>query len=260
MSELWDDLPETESFPHIQVKLSPRQYRERLAENPELGATWVRDAALSGLPEAQVGLGHILLDGYGVERDPVSAVRWFELAAQQDNPDAFNMLGRCHECGWGVAPDAVEAALWYERAAAKGHDWAQFNLACLILATQGWDAGLPRALSLLVASARAGNPKAKNMIGDLREKGWAGAPKLRSAALWYRWAAEGGCYRGQFHHARFLLRAGKIGEAKRWFRSSLRQAPPDFAGEARDILRGHHTERVRAIAEEQLGRSQERVA
>lgn len=252
MSEVWEDLPETESFPLIRVRLTPQQYRERLAENPEQGARFVREAALSGLAEAQVGWGHMLLDGYGVEHDAVAALRWFKLAAAQENIDAYNMLGRCYERGWGVAADPVEAMHWFERAAVKGHDWAQFNLAAVMLATYGGQADLPRALTLLVASARAGNAKAMNMLGRWREQGWDGRAKRHSAALWFRWAAEGGCYRGQFHHARFLLQDGKTTEAIRWLHSSLRQAPPDFVRDAGAILLDHDDEQIRRIGQEAL--------
>ncbi len=260
MSEVWENLPETEPFPRIRVRLSLEQYRERLAENPDQAASFVRETALSGLAEAQVGWAHMLLDGYGVERDAIAAVRWFRLAADQENIDAYNMLGRCYERGWGVAADPFEAMHWFERAAAKGHDWAQFNLATVMLATYGEQTDLPRALSLLVSSARAGNAKAMNMLGRWREQGWDRRPKRRSAALWFRWAAEGGCYRGQFHHARFLLQDGKTTEAIRWLSSSFHNAPPDFTLEAAATLLQHSSERVRQIAEEALARARECAA
>lgn len=247
-----DAVSEKLTFRRIWIKEPLEQFYARIAEDPERGANWVRREALGGLAEAQVGFGHMLLDGYGVSRDAEAAARWFRLAALQGNVDGCNMLGRCYERGWGLTVDPREAAHWYELAAAKGHDWAQFNLASLMLQTQGVQADLARALSLLVASARAGNPKAKNMLGRWREQGWDGRAKQRSAALWFRWAAEGGCYRGQFHHARFLLRDEKVNEALRWLRSSLRQAPPDFARDAGDILVRHESERVRRIGEKFL--------
>ena len=239
------------TFAPIMVELSPEQYRERLAERPELGARWVLRAALSGVAAAQVGWGHMLLDGYGIRRDPEAAFRWFRLAARQKNLDAYNMIGRCYELGWGVEPDHGMAALWYGKAA-DGHDWAAFNLASLILAGDAEAADLRRALSLLVRAARGGNPKAMNMIGRLREAGRVVAPKLRSAALWFRWAAERGCFRGQFHFGRFLLGEGKPVEACRWFRSSLRQAPPDFLRDACDMLLRYPSGRVRRMLEEVL--------
>ena len=66
------------------------------------------------------------------------------------------------------------------------------------------------ALTLLVRAARRGVPKAMNMLGRVREEGVAGPPKATLAARWYRMAAQRGCFRGQFHHARFLAEAGDI--------------------------------------------------
>jgi len=244
---------ETLTYGPILVRLSSKRYAERLAANPELGAQFVREQALAGLAEAQLGWGHMLLDGYGVARDPEAAFRWFNHAARQGSADAWNMLGRCYERGWGVRPSAELAAHWYGLAAARSHCWAQFNLAALMLATDGAQADLNRVMSLLVASARAGNPKAMNMLGHARELGWTRARKPRAARFWFRLAAQGGCFRGQFHHARFLLRDGKVAEALRWLRSSLAQSPPDFAREGAEMLARHHEPRVRGLACEFLG-------
>lgn len=247
-----DDTEEKLIYGPILVRLTPARFRDRLAERPELGAEDVREQALTGLAEAQLGFGHMLLDGYGVARDPEAAFRWFALAAKQGNVDAWNMLGRCYELGWGVTPDLRIAAHWYGQAARKSHNWAQFNAAALMLRVDGERADLRRAISLLVASARARNPKAMNLIGQFREKGWTRARNKKAAARWFRWAAQGGCFRGQFHHARYLLGEGKVAEAVRWLRSSLLQSPLDFAQEVGQLLRRHPQERVRRVAEELL--------
>lgn len=245
---MWDDLPETERFPRLVVRLSPRLYGERLANNPERSADFVREQALLGNVEAQLGWGHMMLDGHGVERDPEGAFRWFRLAARQGNLDAANMVGRCFEHGWGANKDIPLAMHWYEIAAGKGHHWAEFNLAALMVTQADETTDLRRALSLLVRAARKGNPKAMNMIGHFRENGWVVRAKPKAASFWFRLAAHGGCYRGQFHYGRFVLREGKIREARRWLRSSLRHAPADFAREAAAILLRHPHEQVRSIA------------
>jgi len=243
----------------ILVRVTPKRYAERLAENPELGADFVREHALAGLPEAQLGWGHMLLDGYGVARDPKAAFRWFGHAARHGNVDAWNMLGCCYERGWGAVVDQELAAHWYGLAAAKSHAWAQFNLAALMLARDGNHPDVARALSLLVASARSGNPKAMNLLGQFREKGWTRPPKPRAAKLWFRLSAQGGCFRGQFHHARYLLREGKVTEAVRWLRSSLPQAPADFACEAAEMLARHPEPRVAQLATDFLDAQNARV-
>ena len=61
------------------------------------------------------------------------------------------MLGRCHEMGWGVRPDCAAAAEWYSRAAEHGLDWAQYNLANLMLRGRGVPQDRRKALSLYLA-------------------------------------------------------------------------------------------------------------
>ncbi|HEX5958753.1 MAG TPA: tetratricopeptide repeat protein, partial [Hyphomicrobiaceae bacterium] len=184
------------------VKLAPDRFAERMAKVPRLAADWARAAAVAGDAAAQVRWGQILLAGHGVARDPAAALLWFRLASRSGNADAGNLLGRCHELGWGTAVDTRAAARWYESAARSGHAWAQFNLACLLLQGESGIGNLDRALSLLIRSARAGNAKAMNMLGRAREEGWTTAPNLPAARRWYRRAARGGCFRGQFHTAR----------------------------------------------------------
>ena len=246
------DQTETRVYEPLFVRLAPKLYGERLAENADLAVNYVRNRALAGEAEGQLGWGHMLLDGYGVAKDPEAAVRWFTHAARQGNVDAWNMLGRCYEHGWGVGPNITVAEHWYGLAACKSHAWAQFNLAALMLAAKGDEADLRQILKLLVASARAGNPKAMNLLGHFREKGLAHSPKPRAAAVWFRRAAQGGCFRGPFHFGRFLLREGKVAEAARWFRSSLTQSPPDFAREAATTLLLHPQERISRIGKEIL--------
>src|SRR5690606_13278414 len=105
----------------------------------------------------------------------------------------------------------------------------------------------PKALALLVRSARRGNPKAMNMIGRYREGSALERRRCRSAALWYRWSAERGCFRGQFHHGRHSVAAGRVSDGIRWFRASLAHAPADFRREALDMLHREALPELRAL-------------
>lgn len=203
---------------------------------PEIPADELRLRALEGSIDAQIGWARRLLHGRGVARDPEAALRWFRIAARNGDADALNMVGRCYELGWGVTPDCAEAARWYRKAADRSDAWGEFNLASLYAQGRGVPADAARALTLLVRSARRGNPKAMNMIGRFREGSPVPRRRRRSAALWYRWAAERGCFRGQFHHGRHLVAAGRIGDGLRWLRASLAHAPADFRREALDYL------------------------
>jgi TPR repeat protein len=229
------------------VRETEEGYTHRLTHNPKAAAAFMRAEALRGEVRAQVGWGHMLLDGYGVAKDAEAALRWFKLAARTGHADAHNMVGRCFERGWGTAMDPEEAVHWFRPAADKGHAWAQYNLGKLLARGHAGNKDPRVALTLLVRAARRGVPKAMNMLGRVREEGVVGSPKPRSAARWYRMAAQGGCFRGQFHHARFLAEEGRIEDAERFFRLSLSHAPADFRADALARLRTHPVNKIRQI-------------
>lgn len=226
---------------YVRVEGAPHVHSEVPADD-------LRKEAVNGCVDAQIGWARRLLHGHGVERDPAAAFRWFCLAARTGDPEALNMVGRCHELGWGVAADPREAADWFGKAAAKDHAWAEFNLASLYAQGRGVPTDEKKALTLLVRSARRGNPKAMNMIGRFREGSDVLRRRIRSAALWSRWAAERGCFRGQFHHGRFLVAAGRIGDGLHWFRTSLAHAPADFRREGLNVLGTHDHPKLRDFA------------
>jgi TPR repeat protein len=146
--------------------------------------------------------------------------------------------------------DPEEAVRWFRPAAEKGHPWARYNLGKLLARGHAGNTDPRRALALLVSAARSGVPKAMNMLGRVRDEGVVGPPRKKSAALWYRWAAERGCFRGQFHHGRFLVAEGRTSDGIRWVRTSLAQAPQDFRRDALAILKTHPSPELRALATE----------
>lgn len=225
-----------------------RVEREKHGCSPAGDVELIRQYAVAGVVKAQIGWAKALLDGYGVAPDHEAAFRWFKIAAKSGDNEARNMTGRCFELGIGVSPQPNEAARWYKLAADSGDAWAQFNLASLLAQGRGVHADIPGAVSLLVRSARQGNEKAMNMLGRLREDGVDARAKPRSAEAWYRRAAKRGCFRGQFHYARFKAIAGDDVAAAGLVRASLAAAPEDFRDDALDVLRRHGDVRVRALA------------
>lgn len=233
---------EGEKFRTLYVRVLPAEDAAGL----ELSAEEARARAVSGDAEAQVAWASRLLNGDGVARDAEAAVRWLILAARTGNADALNMLGRCYEFGWGVAPRGADAIRYYAQAADKGHAWGEFNLASHYAQGQLVATDWRKALTLLVRSARRGNAKAMNMIGRYRESVETPRAK-RQAALWYRWAAERGCFRGEFHHGRYLVADGKISDGIRWFCTSLSHAPQDFRDDALAYLAAHPLSQIRDL-------------
>ena len=231
----------------MRVMTTVERYSQVMAEDPIRAADWARNAAVAGDPQAQLVWGHLLLTAHGVERDAEAALRWFRLAARGGDVEAANMVGRCHERGLGTEVDVAQAARWF-RIAADGNDpWGCFNLACLMLGHDRSTKSIEDAMTLLVRSARRGNPKAMVMIGQSLEEGWRGRVHLIAARRWYLRAARGGCFRGQFHTARCLLADGRVDDALPWLAQSLVVASPGFCAEIVAFFAEHPDPRVQQV-------------
>ncbi len=231
-------------------------YEAHLAGDPAFLGTRMQQAAVDGDVAAQLGWAHMLLEGHGTARDPEAAFRWFQLAARSGSAEAINMVGRCYELGWGTARNARMAAQCFRAASELGHAWASFNLAMMMLAGDGVEGERSEALTLLVRSARRGNAKAMNYIGEACEEGWLRSPKVLAARRWYLRAARRGCFRGAFNTARHLMAEGDLEGATRWLRRSIEWAPGSFCAELSTYLAGHAEPRLReisALARERAG-------
>jgi hypothetical protein len=84
--------------------------------------------AEKGIAEAQVGLGDMYLNGFGVSRDDAEAAKWYRKAAEQGHAEGQYKLGYMHDFGWGVSNDDAEAVKWYRKAAEQGHAEGQYYL------------------------------------------------------------------------------------------------------------------------------------
>jgi hypothetical protein len=98
-----------------------------------------RLAADKGFSSSQLSLGLCYLNGKGVPKNPVEAVRLFMMAANQTPipetansvPEAQFRLGQCYETGVGVTTDLGKAKKWYRLAAAANYAEASQRLAQL---------------------------------------------------------------------------------------------------------------------------------
>src|SRR5690606_1014773 len=114
-------------YPHREA-LDGQRLQDMLAGTPLQRARAIVAAARTGLLDAQVMLGQILLQGDGIQRDPELAVIWFRITAARGHPMAHNMLGRCYEDGTGVTADPAEAFVWSQRSAEAGALRGQYHL------------------------------------------------------------------------------------------------------------------------------------
>jgi TPR repeat protein len=69
---------------------------------------------------AQLNLGFMYHNGYGVPQDYKEAIKWYRRAAEQGNDRAQYNLGLMYDNGYGVPQDYVQAHMWYNIAGMAG--------------------------------------------------------------------------------------------------------------------------------------------
>jgi TPR repeat protein len=73
-----------------------------------------RPLAEQGNAGAQLDLGFMYDNGYGVPQDYQEAIAWYRRAADQGNDRAQYNLGHMYDKGDGVPRDYVQAHMWYD--------------------------------------------------------------------------------------------------------------------------------------------------
>lgn len=247
-------LPALPSSADVLSHILPTTWEAVMQAPPEDGARWMLATARLGHAGAQAVLGQWLLDGRGLERDPVQALHWFLHAAQQNHPMGMNMAGRCHEQGWGTAVDAGKAAHWYRKAAATALPEARYNLANLLASGQGVEQDHAQALALYRQAAEQGYAKAFAKLGRYHEDGLLVEKDLAMAFLCYQRGAEGGDFRGQFCYAGMLAAQGREAEALEWLAKVPETATPRYLRQAGEALSQSPHPAFRAIGEQMLSR------
>ena len=214
--------------------MSPAEARAALAGPAR--AALIREAAESGLAEAQAVYGQMLLDGVEVAADARAGFGWFMRAAAQEHLMALNMVGRCYELGQGAPVDMARAAECYRVAAARGSPEAMYNYATRLALGEGAAEDKAAALGWLRRAAAAGFVKAENFVGSFYEDGWATPRDLLAAAQCYKRAAAGGDFRGCFNHARMLAMKGRVREALPWIARAAELGHARFRAQVRGWL------------------------
>ena len=68
------------------VQHGPSRAARILAGDTAKAAPWVAGGARHGVPEAQLRLGRMLLEGEGAPKDEAAALAWFERRAEPGAP------------------------------------------------------------------------------------------------------------------------------------------------------------------------------
>jgi TPR repeat protein len=158
----------------------------------------LREMAQQGDAEAQFNLGKRYINGEGVAKDALEAVKWWRKAADQGNAFGQNGLGFCYGHGEGVAKDMLEAVKWWRKAADQGNAIAQNNLGFCYAKGEGVAKDMVEAVKWYRKAADQGNAKAQNNLGSCYAKGEGVAKDQVEAVKWYRKAADQGYAKAQY--------------------------------------------------------------
>jgi TPR repeat protein len=88
--------------------------------------TWYQKAAEQDYAPAQVNLAVMYVEGHGVHRDTLGALRWYQKAAMQDYaPAQFNLGVMYFQGQEGIPKDLAMAYVWFSRSAHQGDEDAR---------------------------------------------------------------------------------------------------------------------------------------
>ncbi len=167
-------------------------YGEKTAEAAARSSYWLRQAALSGDPEAQNLYALRRLGGVGTSRNEERAAHYFRLAAEQGYEPAICNLADCFELGVGVQKDPDKAFAMFKNAAGSGSKQARYHLGRYYYFGIGTAEDNGRAFALLKPLADEGFAKAQDMVGMCYEDGYGVARDFRLAGRYYRAAYRQG--------------------------------------------------------------------
>lgn len=92
-----------------------------MLQNFDKARGYFKQAATTGLPEAQFNYASLLLEGKVTKMDPQEANTWLFRAAQQNHLASQVMLARNYQKGVGHKKDDKQAFDWFNKAAGYGN-------------------------------------------------------------------------------------------------------------------------------------------
>jgi uncharacterized protein len=178
------DVPEL-SVPFSHEFLSPDGNKSELSRRIRS----IMDAATRGERNAQLQLGRLYDEGFGVPINPAEAFSWYRKAAEQGLAEAQYLVGRGYAFADGTAQDEVEAIRWYRKAVAQDYLPAIHNLGMACLAGRG-ETNIDEGFRLLKRAADKGVPHSQLGLGIAYSDEKHGRLDLSEAARLFRLAAE----------------------------------------------------------------------
>jgi TPR repeat protein len=207
----------------------------------------MREIAESGDISMVAKFGEISLE-YGA--DIPDAVACLERAVSAGEPGAMRALGHALVNGVGVTKDPARAAVLFHGAADAGDLYAMFNLATLYRTGNGVELDEAASLRFLEEAARGGLPAAMAVLADRLSE----ADRDEEALAWYVKAAESGLVQamfaaGSWYRDGFGTRPDPV-QALRWFLAMQNQGSRDGTHAAVELAMTMTPEQVRQAARE----------
>jgi uncharacterized protein len=132
--------------------------------------------AEDGMADAQVNLGHMYNEGFGVDRDLSTALYWYERAAESGLGEAKYNLGLLYFYGDGVPKDLVTAITLFREAEEQNIQEASYMLGVAALSGDGVPIDKTEARERFERAALAGIPEAQLAYASVAQSGEGGEP------------------------------------------------------------------------------------
>jgi uncharacterized protein len=143
------------------------QLEARQAKTAQTPLQEVRAKAEAGDADYQAELGVRYMDGEGVAKDQVEAVKWYRKAAEQGDTGGQAFLAICYYYGDGVPKDYAEAVKWDRKAAEQNSSPSQYRLGVALWAGDGVEMDLVEGYKWLLLAAKQGDDDAKRKMVEL---------------------------------------------------------------------------------------------
>jgi len=138
-----------------------------------------------GSDDAMFALGGLYLDGVYGDDNVDSGLALLKQAGDLGNPNALMWLGHLYAEGSHVAKDQATALDYFKRAALTGDTRARLQYVRFLLAQDNVTFD-PQAHTWLVEEAKAGEPEAMLLLGNLYAKGVGVSQSYRQALTWFK--------------------------------------------------------------------------
>ena len=210
-----------------------------------------REGAEKQVRSSMTRYGLALLNGRGVEADPVMAESWLRRAALLGDAEAAATVGQIYARGdRDLPPNMTEAAVWLRRAAEAGHTGAARAMGAMYMNGEGVRRDPAEAAAWFRRAAEGGLTQARYDMAAMVLQRIAPPDDAAATALWFKeeadkddavaaynygvCLAEGlGVEKNLPEALRYLRQsADKVANAQYWYGRLLREAPEPLRNEA----------------------------